>query len=309
MLGRFYGLTGITLTLSPVSVTSYKKLVSAMDTSANRAILSVLKRDLFELINFLDNFPIIYKDSKLEKISTYLKLNKYKNEEEKLDWERQLEGADKIISKRFRSAKLGNVILSDTAHSVIQELINNKNRAVFFHNAIEYSNENSGVIVFGEKLYILRNRGRSYLDEKMKKLYSGSSLKFKLPAIKKDLSVLENYIGEGTPTNVESNLSYESDNMKQLVSNLDEDYFNTKLDLDLTNEEYYNLSVELMDLGLFGFSVYSKEMYCDFEQSVSFAGGSDINIYQTEKPGLYGLILDLKEVVENFDCLERGTYE
>lgn len=301
MIGRFYGLSGINLILSPMSFSTFKSLVTRLDTFANRSILSSLKRELEEMIKFIDKLPLTYADPNLAKKESYVRMNKYQGKELE-EVKAELERSEKVLSRSILTRTSKVVSMSDGALALLGKLANNRDRAVKFCESIKYSNENSGASVFGEKLYLLRKRSEPYIINKMAEAYKNSfSLgheRASLENLRQDVATLDAYSkvsdSDLTPRTL-------SDGVDSIINRMDYTYFNNVLDLDLNEKEYYDLTLELRKIGLHGFSVYTKQFYNEFLNSTSQDLDSDISISKERTQGLFNIKEHLERVLSNFE--------
>lgn len=304
MIARFYGLSAVTLTMSPIGLGSYKELTSVLDSSTNKIIISVLRRDLEELLKFLESLPTVYEDPSCNRVATKLRLGKYKSEQEKKQLEESLEGKPKILSTMIGSESGTLNKLSDGAYKIVQELLNNIDRIRFFHSNIYYGDDNSGVTVLGEKLYILRAQSRTVLNYRLSKIYKSKTrlTTAQYNSLNRDLDILESYICENDNQINFSEIASTTKEVEYQVCSMDVNYFNNKLGLNLTEDDYYKITKELSEVGLFGFTTYNKELYEDFLKSCSFSSSSDLKIYPNQ--ALYGLCKDLREIVSSYEFTE-----
>ncbi|VYU44977.1 hypothetical protein [Clostridium paraputrificum] len=308
MMGGFYGMTGVTLTLSPIAVASFKPLVKSLDTSTNRPILSCLKRDLEEMIKFLEGLPSVYKDPQANRAMAKLRNNLYKTEQEKLELEKYLEGQEKMLSTLVANGSTNLSELSKEAYEIICKLHASLDKIKFFYNNVNYSAESSGVSVFGEKLYILRPQSRAVLNNRLATVYKNPNNQrlthAQFETLKKDLSTLEEYLFDGERLVEFSDVNDNVKKVEPLVTCMNEEYFNNLFGFNLTQDDYYKIGKELDAIGLIGFNVYGKELFDDFRKSVSFSGFSDLYIYKGTD--LYNFTLDLRDVVDNYEFLGGG---
>lgn len=308
MLAGFYGLSAITLTLSPLSITSFTKLVNSLDTPTNRIILSYLKRDFEECIKTLESMDSVYESPDARRMSVMLRQGRYNTEEEKLELEEKLSREKKILSPMF--SKEGSLSkLSEGAYVIIKRLYNNLDKMKFFYNNLNYGDKvDDGLTAFGERLYILRIQSEYGLINRLTKLYKVKHLsKGMLDNLEHDVKVLSSYLvdkdSEDGDTNW-SSLEESFNSIKDLIIRMNSNYFNEELGLDLSDEEYYKITMELSSIGLVGFSIYTESFMNDFLSKVSLSNTTNLRITQ-DKP-LYSIVERLEEVVENYEILWGG---
>ena len=319
MIGKFYGLTGVNLVLSSVSFARFKSLVSAMDSSANRYSLSVLKKELSEILTFLEKFPVVYEDRELNKIQSKLRRAKKERDQDGLfdderdseikEWEEILANNEdkKTISFMARGAN-GNVELSEGARRIIEKLSSRTNLINDYFKNLEYSTEESGITVFGRPLYLLRNRSRAYLNNWLYDIYGTELNKGSVSSLKNDLNILLDRCKDGVSTQSRSKLLSRTDDVKDSVVCMNSEYFDRLLEFDepMSEEYYYNVSLELMNLGLFGFNIYSREFFEEFKSNTSFDNNSDLFIYSEAHESMHNLVQDLEESLESYVKVKEG---
>ena len=308
MIGRFYGLTGVNLVLSPVSVSSYKNLVKSMDTAVNRPILSCLKRELEELINFLNSLNYTYETAEARRAYAKLLRKRYDTEEERVELENFLSNQTKTLSPSVFTKDNSTVELSNLALKIVKELYSRMDRIKFFYDNIAYSDDNSGVSVFGEKLYTLRVQSRASLNNRLFRIYkknnNGKLDQRQLDRLRGDIEILKEYVID-TPIQSNQSISNSIQSIEDTVVCVDSDYFNNLFDVNCTEEDYYNVSEEVLNLGLVGFTPYTKQFFKDFLSTVSLSGVADLYILPDDP--IYGFLKDLEEVLSNFDNMGKAV--
>lgn len=306
MIGRFYGLSGVCLLLSPLSITSYKNMVKALDTATNRDILRVLKVDLEEIKNFLNSMPSSYKNKEALRADIMLKTGRYKDEEEKKSLEDFLISQEKSISKQFNDSEGNLVTLSDCSYSIISSVNSKADRLEFYLSNLDYTGDSEGIEkAFGESITTLRSRNRVSLNNIIYRAYGDGVSPAQYDNFKKEIELLNSYLTEKKKEIRSTDLSSVVSSNEKLIMSMDVEYFNSILDGEFTYEDYYKALFELHEIGLVGFSVYSPMFLEEFKKSVSLLGASDLSILKGTD--LYDFTLDLNEVIDNFEILKKGV--
>lgn len=306
MIGRFYGLSGVNLLLSPLSITSYKSMVKALDTSTNRDILKILKLDLEEIKNFLNSIPSSYTNKEALRADIMLKTGRYKDEDEKTSLEQFLSTQEKSISKQFNDSDGNLITLSDCSYSIISAVNNKKDKLNFYLSNLTYTSDSEGIEkAFGESITTLRSRNRVSLNNIIHRAYSKGISTAQYDNLKKEVELLNSYLTEQKKEIHSIDLSSVISSIETLIRSMDCNYFNSILDKEFTYEDYYKSVFELYNVGLIGFSLYSSMFLTEFKNSVSLLSTSDLSIIKGTD--LYDFTLDLNEVIDNFEILKKGV--
>jgi hypothetical protein len=313
VIGKFFGLSAVTLSLSTVNPITFPKLVESLDTASDRVLLTVLKKDLEELIKFLEGLPAVYEVPELNRISAMLNHKRYSSEEERQEMEKKLEGHAKVLSRVVGGSSVNK--LSDGAYKIIEILYSRLNMIKYFYNNIHYSDSNSGVTVLNEKLYLLRESNIWRIENafykkfnELNKSYKGRNNKNRKEVVNKlreDYKILETYL-------TDQEVSYNIPKIKESVTQLEEvvkymniDYFNSLLEMELTEEQYFSITLELHECGLVGFSIYTEQLFEQFRQTASMSGSSDLFIYK--ETALYEFSKFIKKILETYNAIEGGA--
>lgn len=309
-IGDFYGLTGVNLVLSDINIQQFKELVKSLDTNTNRPILNLLKDDLEYLKKSLESLPFQYADREAIIASAKLKGGRYADEDEKEDLEIFLRSQRKVLSRHFVKSDNSMFQVSDCSFEILKALYNRKDKVDTLLKFITVGEDNSGVMVFGQTLYRLKTRSRSYLNNLLYNRFGHySNSEDYLENFKDEVDTLNEYVSDTARTSVnqDSPVKPNLEFMKTLTSNMGVDYFNNLLGENFTFSDYFNSSKELVEVGVVGFNVFSKEFFRDFVSTVSFDSLGDLSIY----PGtdLFDFILDLREILENYRKIYGGVEE
>lgn len=302
----FYGLTGVSLALSPVPLRSYSKVVKSLDNSSNRKSLTILKKELEMVIKFLEGLSASYEDRESNIAKAMLSARRDSLTEEQIsNYEKQLEGKQLIISRQQKCDN-GYLDLSDGAYAIVTELHNKIDTIKFFYDKLHYQVEStsSGVSAFGEALYILRMQNRPTLNRKLKRFSSDSRILSEtlLGKLESEVMILEPYLSESKVEMTDYQNLDILEEMEKSVRAMNAEYFNSLLMLELTEEDYYNISLELDKFGLCGFNIYNSEFFDEFLKTASLSNMSDLYIYPSSD--LYNFVLDIREVVDSIKAVE-----
>lgn len=313
MLGGFYGLTGVNLILSPISFVTFKELIKGLDTKANRFQLAVLKSELNDVLKFLGSFPVVYSDPKLTKLSA--ELRRLKKSEDK-DYARINEIEDILNANSDKQALsligmkgVHRTELSEQARTVIEFLLKKKSLIEKYESLIPNTeNEESGVSVFGRPLYLLRPKSRVYLDYFYYNTYTESLTN--LDSLSRDVNLLTS-LTISTKDKLRqagnSKVSRLHDEAKRLVLSMDLDYFDRLFGFENTSLKfYYDLSEELMEIGLYLFNVFPEDLFNEFDSTVSMDTDTDLRISEDAYPGMYKFVSDIKEAYDSYLAVQGG---
>lgn len=315
MIGKFYGISGVMLAFAPINKQRFSKMVKSLDTKVNRPILKGLEEDLKSVIDCLESLPKVYLDPNDQRAAIRLQFNRYKDEDEKAELEKQIEGKETQIPQTIPVSGNNVVKLSDGAFAVLNYINSNLDKLKEFKAKIVFSGEDSDVIVLGEKLYLMNSRwNRGSLNRRLAELYKTKNKtrmsESQLNTLKSELGILKSYIvDEENPMEDHKSLIYdELKAVENLMGRMSVDGINSILNLSLTEDDYYKITFELAGLGLVGFTVYCSEFLENFKQSVSFSGVPDTNIYKGSP--LYEFTKDLELVINSIDFISgRGKNE
>jgi len=309
----FFGMTSTMISISPICdmrPVRFKGMLKYLDTSANRELLLVLKKDFQELIKFLEGLPVQYK-GRDERIA-YAKLvtKKYNSEEEKIKLEESLKGKEKALSPVLENSLNKKAKISDEAYKVINYLFNRLDKIKKLDSCIEISDVNhSDEMAFGQRLYLLKNRSKDQLTRLFSQIYKGNLNNSLLENLIKDLNLLTSKLEleDGGLENKEIadiNFSDWKRTGTEFVNFLTIENINNVLELNLNEDGYFVLSKELYDLGLVGFSVYSKNFNDQFLEVIS---ESYTTTTIKEGTDLYDFTLDLRETVDSLMSLAKDS--
>lgn len=296
MVGKFYGLTGVNLVLSKVNPIIFKKLIKSSDNYT----LGILKIELEHIRDFLDNVPMIYESPEARRAEAILKAGRYNSEEEKEQYEKILENSNKIISTLMMSKSSLNK-LSDCSYDIIKELSSRRSMIDFYLNNLSHL-DGSDVVVFGTKLFVLKTFKLSSLFYKICRMYDSSPAS--IEKLKVQLDTLEKYIlHNDTFEESEELLIDNMETMSRIVNDIGVNYFNDLFQKEYNLEDYHKSSLELVDVGLVGFSPFSDKFFEDFSNTV--IKGINENIQIKEDDALYKVYELLKDVVDNYSLLGK----
>lgn len=300
-IGGFFGLTGVSLCLSPVDLSSFKEMVAALDTPTNRSVLAVLHEELRHVKEFLESLPVVYSTPAARKAAAMLKRGRYSSGEEKLELEQILASDTPTLARTVGNSSGELIEMSEPAYKIIQALLDAKDNLEYFYSHTNYSSDTSGVSVFGVKLYLLRSFSEGFLMSKLEKIYKVKSSQ-KIDQLKKDVQLLRSYCVDSQPVHSDSPVLKIINQHRDLFTSLDCSYFNSLLGLDLTVEDYVAVSKELCNLGLIGFTIFTPRRFKDFCETISLAFTSDLSIVSGTP--LYNLVGFLEEVLDNYACVK-----
>ena len=300
-IGGFYGLTGVNLLLSDINVIQFKELVKSLDTSTNRPILNSLKDDLEYLKDSLNSLPFQYESRDAIIASARLKGGRYEDDDEKEELENFLKTQTKILSRHFVKKDKSTIRLTDCSFDVLRVLYERRDKIDTFLKFIVIGEDNSGVSVLGQTLYRLKSRSRGYLNNVFyNKFGHYRNSEDALELLKDDVETLEEYMNDSqTPIASKDLVKKHLKVMYDLTSAMNVDYFNTLVCNNYSFEDYYNSCKELVEIGVVGFNVFTKEFYKDFCSTVSLETSGDLSIYPDTD--LYDFVLELKEILYNYE--------
>ena len=313
MIGGFYGLTGVNLILSPIAFVTFRELIRGIDTQANRYQLAVLKAELNDILKFLDEFPIIYSDPKLNKISSLLRREKKSTNpdyDKVMEWTKLLESnSDKVEIASSAVIASGNITISPQAKVFIEFLLNKRDLIKKYESLIPNTEkESSGLAVFGQPIYLLRNRRRVSLDYCFNGVHG--EVTNNLESLKRDVDLLSSLLVEDNNFSLEpkkTKISKMYDEVERVVLSMNLEYFDRLFGFsDTSLEFYYNLSNELMDLGLYLFNIFPEDLFNEFSTTVSLNTDTDLYISNNTYPEMYRFITDVKEAYDSLVAVNGG---
>ena len=242
----------------------------------------------------------------------YAKLvtKKYNSEEEKITLEESLKGKEKALSPVLENSLNKKAKISDEAYKVINYLFNRLDKIKKLDSCIEISDVNhSDEMAFGQRLYLLKNRSKDQLTRLFSQIYKGNLNNSLLENLIKDLNLLTSKLEleDGGLENKEIadiNFSDWKRTGTEFVNFLTIENINNVLELNLDEDGYFALSKELYDLGLVGFSVYSKNFNDQFLEVIS---ESYTTTTIKEGTDLYDFTLDLREAVDSLMSLAKDS--
>lgn len=307
MIGKFYGLTGLTLLLSDVTIDVFEKMVLNLDTPTNRNILNSLKIELRKLIEFSENVKYSYEGSEANRAVSILRLKRYKDEDEKERLEKLLESTPRVVSRQYKKEGEGFKEMSEGAYALINYLLKPNIQKIlkFYESKIEFSSGESGVKVFGEPLYIFRNRKKSSINYRLDGIYAKYRRKpvtsELISSFKNNVEVLESYCLENRLSNSENKGEEFIESLRSLVEMVDSNFLNYRLSddrctINLDRFGYKDLRDELSEIGVHGLTVNGKLFFEDFRKSVSVASEPDVYIYKGMES--YDYVLQLRRILD-----------
>lgn len=301
------------IALSPLSPITFKKLVSCCDTPTNRIYLINFKKDAEMLKESLDKITKLYSTPEARRASVMISRGKYSSEEEKKELEEILANSDLSVSE-IQNVNGKNVKISTEARVLLSYLSTKEFRDSLDRiiNSIKISKEGSGVVVLGNRLHSLihRSNENSILYNVSRMFNSKRFKKSDLEILEREVNILTEYVKEDGPSEQSLN---EYSELSELMLTLQDfiptpDYLNKNIFIDypLTIDRMYELSKELFNLGVVGFTPFSEQFFEEFRSSVSYATEVDLSIY----PGtaLFNVYQDLKEVLNSYKAIEGGVY-
>lgn len=314
-MNGIFGMTATMFMLSPygeLKSSVFKDFIKNLDNYTNRNTLVVFKKDLSELIKFLENLPFQY-ENREDKI-TYAKLlaKKYKDDNEKELLEKSLEGKSKVLSPSFGISGSNLSKVSNEAKIIINKLLVRLNNAKRFESLINVSStRNSDESALGEKVYRLKTKNRSQLVRLFSDIYSQDLDSKLFLTLQSDVKLLFSKLSDIDER--DSEINTKSANIKKwlnrgdsVANSLDINYLNGLIGVELSEDDYFNLSKELNSYGLVGFSIYTPEFNKEFRKtfSESFA---DTKIYPNTD--LYDFVLDLNKTLNSIQKFIQDVEE
>lgn len=311
MLGLFYGMSATTILMSSISLKQFRKMIKSLNNNAK--ILEVLRQDFIHLDESLSKLKTIYVDRELRKAQALL-LSMSKNDPNSpkiKDLEDLLNNnKDKKILSRTQFHDGKEYTLLDGSYAVLLYLLRQQDRIKDFINAIVYTGNINCVKVFGYDVVELKNRTLGSLVYTLNKIYKDKKninpeeLRNYYNSLKKyDLDDSED--DEEDETISEIDVIYDS--MRDTICSYNSEYYNNLLyeilEKKLTDEEYDEVSEQLMNLGFYGFSIYSKNYLEEF-CSVCLKNSNDDNgiMIKNDSP-LHQIMILLSEVLEEYDAI------